>query len=177
MNSKVKKLSVTGMLCAAAYGAAVFGRIPLVLFLKYDPKDVLIVIGGFLFGPLTSFSIAFVVSLLEMLTVSETGVLGFLMNVLSSCSFACPAAWLYRRKGRLSGALAGLLCGWGCMVCSMLLWNYLITPIYMGCPREAVVELLLPAFLPFNLMKGGLNAAIAMLLYPPVTGALMKAKK
>ena len=28
----------------------------------------------------------------------------------------------------------------------------------MGCSREAVAELLLPAFLPFNLVKGGLNA-------------------
>lgn len=176
MDSKVKKLSVTGMLCAAAYGAAAVGRIPLVLFLKYDPKDVVIAIGGFLFGPLTSFSIAFVVSLLEMLTISETGILGFLMNVISSCSFACPAAWLYRRKGRLPGALAGLLCGWGCMAGTMLLWNYLITPIYMGYPREAVVKLLLPAFLPFNLIKGGLNSAITMLLYQPVTGALRQSR-
>lgn len=58
------------------------------------------------------------------------------------------------------------------MVSVMLLWNYLITPIYMGYPREAIVELLIPAFLPFNLIKGGLNAAITMLLYKPVITAL-----
>ena len=58
------------------------------------------------------------------------------------------------------------------MVCVMLLWNYLITPIYMGYPREEVVRLLLPAFLPFNFIKGGLNAAITMLLYKPVITAL-----
>ena len=44
----------------------------------------------------------------------------------------------------------------------------LITPFYMGYPREAVVELLLPAFLPINLIKGGLNAGITMLLYKPI---------
>ena len=54
----------------------------------------------------------------------------------------------------------------------MMLWNYLIAPIYMGYPREAIAELLLPAFLPFNLIKGGLNAAITMLLYKPVVTAL-----
>ena len=58
------------------------------------------------------------------------------------------------------------------MVLVMLLWNYLITPIYMGYPREAVVKLLVPAFLPFNLIKGGLNAAMTMILYKPVITAL-----
>lgn len=42
----------------------------------------------------------------------------------------------------------------------------------MGIPREAVAKLLVPAFLPFNLLKGGLNAAITMLLYKPIKKAL-----
>ena len=51
--SKTKKLTTISMLCALAYAAAAVGRIPLVLFLKYDPKDVIIAIGGLLFGPIT----------------------------------------------------------------------------------------------------------------------------
>ena len=86
MNSKTRKLTTTGMLCALAYTAAAVGRIPIVLFLKYDPKDIIIAIGGLLFGPLTSFVITLLVSFAEMLTISENGVLGFLMNVVSSCS-------------------------------------------------------------------------------------------
>jgi len=54
----------------------------------------------------------------------------------------------------------------------MVMWNYLITPIFMKVPREQVVSLLLPAFIPFNLLKGGLNAAITMLLYKPVKTAI-----
>lgn len=50
----------------------------------------------------------------------------------------------------------------------------MVTPLYMGYPREAVVELLLPAFLPFNLLKGGLNASITFLLYKPIVTALRK---
>ena len=38
--SKTKKLTTISMLCALAYAAAAVGRIPLVLFLKYDPKNV-----------------------------------------------------------------------------------------------------------------------------------------
>lgn len=174
MYSRTRKLTTVGMLCALAYVVMVVGRVPIVLFLKYDPKDVIIAIGGFIFGPLTSFSVALIVAFVEMFTVSENGILGFLMNVISSCSFACTAAFIYKKKHNLSGAILGLLCGWGCMVAVIMLWNYLIAPIYMGYPREAVVKLLIPAFLPFNLIKGGLNAAITMLLYKPIVAALRK---
>ncbi len=174
MNSKTKKLTTVGMLCAFAYAATVVGRVPLVLFLKYDPKDIIIVISGLIFGPLTSFSVTLIVSLIEMFTISENGILGFLMNIISSCSFACTAAFVYRKKRKLSGAIIGLFCGWGCMVLVMLLWNYIITPVYMGYPREAVAELLIPVFLPFNLIKGGLNAAITMILYKPIVTALRR---
>lgn len=172
--SKTKKLATTGMLCALAYIAVVVGRIPLILFLKYDPKDVIIVIGGLIFGPLTSFVITMIVSMVQMFTISGTGILGCIMNIISSCSFACTAAFVYKKKHKLSGALIGLFCGWSCQVVIMMIWNYLIAPIYMGYPREAIVELLIPAFLPFNLIKGGLNAAITMLLYKPAVTALRR---
>ena len=42
----------------------------------------------------------------------------------------------------------------------------------MGYSRAEIVGLLLRAFLPFNVIKGGLNAAITMLLYKPVVTAL-----
>lgn len=67
MNSK--KITTVGMLCAFAYAATSIGRVPLVLFLKYDPKDIIIAIGGLVFGPLTSFFVALIVSFAEMLTI------------------------------------------------------------------------------------------------------------
>ena len=77
---------------------------------------------------------------------------------------------LYLNGNRVSG----LICGVCCQTAVMLLWNYLIAPVYMGYTREAVAELLLPAFLPFNLIKGGLNAAATLLLYKPVITALRR---
>ena len=162
------------MLCALAYVAVAVGRIPIVLFLKYDPKDVVIVIGGLVFGPLVSCLIAVIVSVTEMLTISSTGIFGCMMNIISSCSFACTAAWIYRQKPRLSGAVTGLIGGMVCQVAVMMLWNYLIAPIYMGYPREEIVKLLLPAFLPFNLIKGGLNTVVTILLYKPLVTVLRK---
>ena len=176
MRNRTKKITTVAMLAAFAYVVMAVGRLPItsVAFLKYDPKDVVIVIAGFIYGPLTSFLISLVVSLLEMFTLSETGVIGLVMNVLSTCGFACTAAFIYKRKRSFAGALIGLLAGCLVMTALMLLWNFLITPLYMGQPRSDVVRLLLPVFLPFNLVKGGLNAGAALLLYKPVVTALRK---
>ena len=46
MNSNTKKLTSGAMLCAIAYVVMVIGRVPVILFLKYDPKDVIITLGG-----------------------------------------------------------------------------------------------------------------------------------
>lgn len=175
MSNKTKKLTSAAMLCAIAYVVMVIGRVPVVLFLKYDPKDVIITLGGLIWGPGMACIVSAVVSIIEMFTVSETGIIGCIMNFISTCSFACTAAFIYKKKHTLSGAVIGLVVGSLTMTVVMILWNYLITPIYMKMPREAIVELLIPAFLPFNLLKAGLNSAFTFLLYKPVIMALRKA--
>lgn len=178
---RTRRLTVTGLLCAVAYVIVAVCRIPIVSFLKYEPKDVVIVIGGFLYGPLTSFAISVIVSLVEMFTVSDTGFYGLLMNILSSCAFACTAAFVYTRRHTLRGAICGLCAGAVLMVLLMLLWNYIVTPVYLSklqetvVPREAVVKMLPTVFLPFNAFKGGLNAALTLLLYKPLMRALRAA--
>lgn len=175
MSNKTKKLTSAAMLCAIAYVVMVIGRVPVVLFLKYDPKDVIIALGGLIWGPGMSCIVSAVVSIIEMFTVSDTGIIGCIMNFISTCSFACTAAFIYKKRRTLTGAVIGLVVGGITMTAVMMLWNYLITPLYMKMPREAIVELLLPAFLPFNLLKAGLNAAFTFLLYKPVITALRKA--
>ncbi|MDD4079643.1 MAG: ECF transporter S component, partial [Eubacteriales bacterium] len=147
MNTNTKKIVTLAMLSAIAYVVMAVGRIPIiptVEFLKYDPKDIIITIGGFVFGPLSAFLMSVVVSLVEMVTVSESGIIGLIMNVISTCAFACTAAFIYKHKRTLSGAVIGLIAGGLAMTGIMLLWNYIITPIYMGVPRETVANMLMP---------------------------------
>lgn len=162
------------MLCAIAYIVMIVGRVPVVLFLKYDPKDAIIALGGLIWGPMTACFTSIIVSVVEMVTVSETGPIGCVMNILSTCAFACTAAVIYKKNHTLRGAITGLIAGSILTVVIMLLWNYLLTPLYMGIPREAVVELLVPAILPFNVLKVALNSAITFLLYKPIVTALRK---
>ena len=119
--------------------------------------------------------VSIIVSLIEMVTISSTGPIGLLMNVLSTCAFVVPAALFYRARRKFSNAVIGLVLGIVCMAIVMILWNWLITPLYMGVPRETVVSMLLPVFLPFNLIKGAINAAVTLLIYNPIVTALRKA--
>ena len=174
MNSQTRKLTTIGMLCAVTYVIMAVGRIPVVMFLKYDPSDVIVTLGGLIWGPMTSCIVSVVVASVEMVTVSSTGILGCIMNIVQTVSFACTASAIYRKKRTMSGAVIGLSAGCITSVLLMMLWNYLITPLYMGYSREAVAELLLPVFLPFNLLKSVLNAALTFVLYKPVITALRK---
>ena len=171
----VKKMVLLAMLTAVAFLLVASVRIPVVLFLNYEPKDVVIAIGGFLLGPMASLVVSLIVSLLEMVTISSTGPIGAVMNFLSTCSFACTAAVIYKRKRTLGGAVLGLAAGSVVMVAVMLLWNYLITPLYMtGTSRSDIAAMLIPVFLPFNALKAGFNTALTLLLYKPLVGALRK---
>ena len=169
-------ITCTAMFTVLSYLAVLLARgIPNVAgFLSYEPKDALIVIAGFIFGPMTCVIVSVLTSLLEMLTVSSTGFYGLLMNVVSTCAFTVPAAWIYHRKRTRNGALIGLGCGVLCMAACMLLWNYIVTPFYMGVPRSQVAGMLATVFLPFNLVKGGLNAGITLLIYKPAVTALRR---
>ncbi len=171
-----KKMVVLAVMAALAYIVMVLIKVPVVLFLKYEPKDVIITISGFMFGPLASLVTSAVVSLIEMVTVSDTGPIGAIMNFIGTSAFACTAAIIYKKFHTIKGAFAGLCVSTLFMTLVMLAWNYLITPIYMGYPREAVAAMLLPAFLPFNLIKGVLNSALTMLIYKPLSNVMRKAR-
>ena len=175
---RTRRLTLMAMFAALSYVVMAVGRIPIssVDFLKYDPKDFILVICGFIMGPIPALLVTTVVSFIEMITVSSTGIIGFFMNVLGSAAFVCPASVIYKRRHSLRGALAGLLVGIVLTTIAMLLWNYFLTPIYMGYPREAIAEMLVPVFLPFNALKAGLNTAITLFLYKPLVTALRKAR-
>lgn len=165
------------MLTALAVAADIFLRIPGIGgFLTYEPKDVILTIGAFIFGPVAGIIMSLVVCLIEMVTVSTTGFIGLLMNFLASAVFVGVSSIIYSRKKTLSRAILGLVAGSFSMLCIMLLWNYIMTPIFMNVPREAVLDMFVPILIPFNLLKAGLNSALILLLYKGVVTALRKSR-
>ena len=49
-------------------------------------------------------------------------------------------------------AVVALVLGCLVMTVSMMVWNYFVTPIFMGMPRAAVAPMIFPIILPFNLI-------------------------
>ncbi len=177
--TNVRTITSLAMLAAIAYVVMLLSKmLPQVSgFLQMDLKDTVICIGAFLFGPLSAAVISIVVAVVEMFTVSDTGPIGCIMNVLATVSFCCTASFVYKKIHTKKGAVIGLALGVVMLTAVMLLWNYLITPLYMvGTTRSMVAAMLPTVFLPFNLVKGGLNMAVILLLYKPVVTALRKAK-
>lgn len=170
----IKKTASIAMLSALAFLARLVFKIP-VSFLTFDIKDTVIALGGLVFGPVSGVVIALVVSLVEMI-ISETGPIGFIMNFVSSAVFAGVASLIYKFKRTFNGAIIGLYSSVAATTAVMLLMNVILTPIYQGVPRSAVIAMLPTLFLPFNFAKTLLNAAIVMLIYKPVVMALRKAK-
>ena len=174
-----KTIAVLALLTAIAYILASIIRIPLVPaagFLGYEPKDVLLVIAGFIYGPLAPLAMITIIAILEGVTTSFLGPVGIPMNFIASAAFNIPAAMIYAKRRTLSGAAIGLAVGTIATTAFMMLWNYILTPVLMGWPREQVVAILVPGIMPFNLIKGILNSALAMLLYKPTRKALEESR-
>jgi riboflavin transporter FmnP len=186
-NSKTKKVVTLAMLCAIAYTVMFVFKAtpPLVPFppLKFDPKDVIILLGGFLYGPLSALGMSVIVSVLEMISVSATGWVGCIQNIVSTAAFVVPASIVYSKRKTLGGAIIGLTVGVISVTAVMTLFNYLMVPIFMATPERSVAEwrettkgLLIPVFMPFNLFKYTLNAVLMMLIFKPIVTALHKAE-
>jgi len=184
--SAVKLLTTSAMFAALAFAVTYFIKlfnIPLVIyppysnFINFDAKDVIIAVCGFVLGPIYAVAVAFVVAFVEMVTISTTQIWGMLGNALSSAVFAGTAAFIYKKMRTVTGAAMGLIAAVMLTTDFMLLWNWLIVPIYLPqIPRSDVAKALMPFFLPFNLIKYGLNAGLALLIYKPVVSALRASK-
>jgi len=179
MDNRIKYLTILGMLAAIGFAVSVAIRINIIPgapFLTYDPKDVAILLGGFMYGPLAAMSLSFVLAILEM-PISGTGLIGALMNFLSSASFTVTAALVYSRHRNIIGAITGLTLGIIAVAVTMIGFNYIMMPIFTpAISREMVVGMILPVLLPFNILKPALNAAAALILYKHVTKALKAAR-
>ena len=172
-----RNMAVIAMFSAVSFVAVLISRIipDVAGFLSYDPKDAVIVIAGFIMGPMASVAISVIVSFIEMITISSTGPYGLLMNIVSTCAFAVPAAWFYKKNRSQKGAVIGLIFSVVVLVICMAIWNYVVTPYYMGVERQMVADMMFTVFVPFNLAKGGINAGLALLLYRPIVSSLRKA--
>lgn len=177
-HQNIKKLTVMAMLVAVSVILVYIVHFPLfptAAFLEYDPADIPILIGAFTYGPLAGILLTIAASAVQALTVSaQSGLYGFLMHVISTSILCVTAGLIYKYYHTRLGAALALLAGTLAMGLAMMLANHFITPLFMGVPTEMVDGMLLTVFLPFNLLKAGINSAITFLVYKTVSTHLIK---
>ena len=175
--TRTVRLAKMGMLVALSIVLMMIIRFPFppAPFLEYDPADIPILIGTFAFGPIAGLVLTLVTSVVQGLTVSSgSGAYGIIMHIIATGTFVLVAGLIYKWKKTRKTAAIALICGALAMVLIMIPANILITPIFMGTPRAAVMGMILPVIVPFNAMKAGINAVVTFLLYKPLSRFLHK---
>jgi riboflavin transporter FmnP len=173
---KTTRLTKMAMLAAISLALMLLIRIPFppAPFLVYDPADIPIIISGFAFGPLSGILITIVVSFIQAFALGGDGVIGFFMHVMATGSFVLVAGLMYKGHKTKKRAVSALVAGSLVMAAVMVGWNLIVTPFYMGVPREAVLAMILPVILPFNLLKAAVNSVVIFLIYKPIARFLHK---
>ena len=143
---KIKTKQLTQMAVLAAMSILLvylihFPIFPAAPFLEYDPADIPIFIGTFMFGPLGGLILTAVVCVLQGVTVSSaSGIIGILMHFFATGSFVLVAGNIYKRNRTRKGAVIGLALGSVTMTITMALWNIAITPFFLGIPVQKQVD-------------------------------------
>ena len=176
MRNRTNQLVKMGILAAMSIILVALIRFPLLPaapFLEYDPADVPILIGTFLYGPLAGLIITTVVSLIQALTVSaSSGWIGFLMHLISTGTLALVAGTIYRKYHSFRGGIVALICGSLARVLIMIPLNLIFTVLFLAVPRDVVLKMLIPTIIPFNLLKASINSVLTLILYKSIANFL-----
>ncbi len=148
---------------------------PAASFLEYDPADIPILIVAFAYGPVSGFIMTVIVSIIQGMTVSAgSGIIGIIMHIIATGSCTLIAGSIYWKHKTRKSALVALVVGVIVMTAAMVIMNLILTPIFMGAPREAVAAMILPIILPFNLLKAGIHCVVTCILFKPLSNLIKK---
>ncbi len=177
----LRKTIIMAMLVAIAVVSLYVIRTPLLPaapFLEYDIADVPVLIGTMLFGPTAGLVILVITSLIQALTVSaSSGIIGFLMHVCASGVLVITSGLIYKKIKNKKGLVLGLSVGSILMTVAMIPINLIFTGIFLGVGVKTVVGMLMPAIIPFNLIKAVLNSVLTFVLFIPVSAIYKKITK
>ncbi|MDR2587783.1 MAG: ECF transporter S component [Coriobacteriales bacterium] len=171
-----------------------FPLIPGIEFLKYDASAVPALLMGFSYGPVAGCIVGVLTAIIHALDGNIWGgimnigiVIAFVLPAslvyrffvkrrlaaseatpgsLNNTPLPLASSGTGQQLGT-SGNIAlilGLVASCVLMIATAVGMNLVVTPLYMQVPREAVIAMLLPAIIPFNIAKALLNSALGFIL-------------
>ena len=192
---KTKKLVMAALLGALAAILMVLDfNVPLAPgFIKFDFSDFPVLIGGFVFGPLTGVLIAFLKIVLNLLFKPTTTMfVGEASNFLLSVCYMGVACLFYRKHRTKKGAVIGMALATVTTSLFAIASNILVMfPMYaklFGMSIEQIVgmvsavnpfvkdvtTMVIASLVPFNLFKCGVISLITFISYKKIEVILKK---
>ena len=192
----VKNVVLMGMLGAIGAVLMLFEfPLPFIApsFYGLDLSEIPVLVGTFAMGPVAGAVIEGVKILVKLvIKPTSTGFVGEFANVCIGCALVLPAGIIYKMKKTKKGAILGMVVGTVSMaIVGAVLNAVVMLPFYSNfMPLETILQagaainpaissvwtFVFLAVAPFNLIKGGLNAAITLVLYKPVVTALKRSR-
>lgn len=177
-NSKTITLVETAMLCALAAVLMLvvrFSLLPNFAFLEYDMGDIPVALATLLLGSPAGFIVLTFVSLIQSLTVSAASSWeGFVMHMFATGAYIIILSLFMRKHDDIKHLTLGCITASIAMTAIMVPLNLIFTPMYLNIPVKGVLEIIVPAILPFNFIKGLINSLIIILIYKPLENILKK---
>ena len=192
LSTKTHRIAVTAILSAVATVLMFISfPIPFLIppFVKMDFSELPALLAAFSMGPVSGVMVCLVKNLINLLFTTTSGV-GELCNFLLGVCFVIPAGWIYKVRRTRSGALLASGVGAVTMAVLSVPVNYFISyPFYTSfMPLDTIIGMyqdLLPSVdgllacllifnMPFTLLKGILDVALAFLIYKPLSPLLHK---
>ena len=185
------KLNLKNMVLASIMGAIsgvlMLFKFPLPIaptFMKMDFSDSVLIIGGFLTGPVYSLAMIFIKWIVKLIiTSTSTAYAGELSGLILNISFILPMSYFYsKNKTKKTAIILMIIFSITTSLIAIFTNVYMIFPLY-GLSGNAIVgpfkvlfpfvdsvwQVMLISILPFNLMKIAINSIIALVLYKKVS--------
>ena len=180
---KTEKMVTLSLLAGIAY-LLMFIEIPILPvfgWLKLDFSDIPILIGTFLYGPVSGILVAFIRSTLNFIT--SGGNLGALIGngagFLATVCYLVPIYSMMKKKHSNKNLIQGIMYATVLMTIFMSVANYfVITPFYLNVLGMdfgmSIATMILYGIVPFNLIKGTVVGVAFFVVYKKVIPVLEK---
>ena len=162
-------------------------------FIKLDFSELPALLATFAYGPMSGAAVCLIKNVLHYFMGGTTGGVGELSNFLLGVAYVVPAGLIYQKVKTRKGALIAALIGCAVSAIYSLPHNYyLIYPLYgKMMAMEAILgmyqtlnpscdnlfEALLTFNVPFTFAKEAITAAMAFVIYKPLSPILHGRKK
>lgn len=171
-----KQMVTMALMCAIGVilSFVEFPLLPGVTWLKFDASNMPAMVVGFGFGPGAGVAVGIVIAIIHGLLMADFT--GALMNILTVTCFVLPAAIMYSKKRTYPIAIVGLVLSIITATIGAIVGNLIVTPMWLGVPLDAVIAMIIPILIPFNLVKGLINAVLTLIIYKSISNLITPKK-